>query len=778
MAQIKRLIGLLLICISTSAAATSIQVDGLRRVSSAAFYATLPGVQDRTAQPGFQVAEAIRALYATGLYQDVQVQQTPAGALLFEVQEYALIERVNVSGNKRIPTEALDAALERVGVVEGLSYQPSVLAQIQSELESQYAIQGRYDAVVDVSVEPLPQNRVAVIIAIEEGGAAAIRSIEIRGNDVFDSAELLRDTRLRARRVGDPLQLFSQRHQYDRDTYSGDLERISSYYYDRGYVRFNIENTQISLEPDLSGVHLLTEVYEGARYRWGAVTVSGDFAARETEIRAAVLPQEGEWFSRADLVSTQDRIIGILGDDGYLFANVEPQASVSDDELTVSINFVVRPGPLMYVRNIQFVGNQGTLDEVLRREMRIYEGDLARNSDIAASRRRLQQLGFFSVVNVNQLRVQDAEDQVDIVFSVLEDKSGNLQASLGFQPGVGIFGAVEFSQENFLGTGKSLALRSQVSNTTTTFSLNHVDPYFTQSGISRDLNLFYERTNWLDRNVETYGLDRWGGKFSLGRPVSDNSRLQVGLGFTQTQLYVGDKPPQEVTSFQADYGDRYDDWTLEMQWNYSDQIGSFYSTEGQRHNITGEATLPGSDLNYYRITYRGDYIQPVLPFDGYAIRLLGQAGYGNGFGETDRLPFYKHFYAGGPGTLRGYQERTVGPYSTELAGNEGSAVPFGGNLMLSSGMEFIVPMPLVRDKSQFRAAAFVDVGGAFTERCLAGNTDCAEGFSVDGLRASYGLDVVWRPIPMLPLRFIYANPIAPQDGDRLQRFQLSFWSNF
>lgn len=778
MAQIKRLIGLLLIVISASATATSIQVDGLRRVSSAAFFGSLPNVQDRTALPGFQAADAIRALYATGLYQDVQVLRTPTGELLFQVQEYALIERVNVSGNKRIPTEALDAALERVGVVEGLSYQPSVLAQIQSELESQYAIQGRYDAVVDVSVEPLPQNRVAIVISIEEGGAASIRSIEIRGNEVFDSTELLRDTRLRARRVGDPLQLFSQRHQYDRDTYAGDLERISSYYYDRGYVRFNIENTQVSLEPDLSGVHLLTELYEGERYRWGTVAVSGDFAGREDEIRAAILPVEGEWFSRAELVQTQDRIIQILGDDGYLFANVEPQANVSDDQLTVSLNFVVRPGPLMYVRNIHFVGNQGTLDEVLRREMRIYEGDLARNSAIAASRRRLQQLGFFSVVNVNQLRVQGSDNEVDIVFSVLEDKSGNLQASLGFQPGIGIFGALEFSQENFLGTGKSLALRSQVSNTTTIFSLNHVDPYFTQSGISRDLNLFYERTNWLDRRVETYGLDRWGGKFSLGRPISDNSRLQVGLGFTQTQLYVGDKPPQEVTLFQSDYGNQYDDWALEMQWNYSNQIGSFYSTEGQRHNITAEATLPGSDLNYYRVSYRGDYVQPVLPFDGYAVRVMGQAGYGNGFGGTDRLPFYKHFYAGGPGTVRGYQERSISPFSTVAPGNEGSAVPFGGNLMLSSGLEFIVPMPVVRDKSQFRAAAFVDVGGAFTERCLSGNAKCSEGFSVDGLRGSYGLDVVWRPIPMLPLRFIYAHPIAPQEGDRLQRFQLSFWSNF
>ncbi|MFY0664174.1 MAG: outer membrane protein assembly factor BamA [Natronospirillum sp.] len=778
MAHFKLLGGLCLLGVTLSAAvsATPIEVDGLRRVSTAAFLSSLPSVNDGRAVDGFDSGEAVRALYATGLYQDVAVYRADNGAYLFEVLEYSIIDRVSFSGNKRIPTEALDSALENVGVIEGQSYQPAVVAQIQSELESQYAIQGRYDARVDVSVEPLPQNRVAIIINIEEGAAAAIRSVELRGNEVFESSELLRETRLRPRRSGDLLQLFSRRHQYNRDEYSGDLERLSSFYYDRGYVRFNIENSQISLEPDLSGVHLLTEIFEGERYRWGNIAVTGEFQGREEEIRAAVQPVSGEWFSRAQMVATQNRIIEILGDDGYLYAGVEPQANVDDEDLLVDMTFVVRPGPLMYVRSIQFVGNQGTLDEVLRREMRIEEGGLARNGAITQSRRRLQQLGFFSVVNVRQQRVAGTEDQVDIIFSVLEDKSGNLQASVGFQPGVGMFGAVEFSQTNFLGTGKSLSLRSQFSQSTTILSLNHVDPYFTKSGISRDLNLFYERRN--NRDVETYGLDRWGGEFALGTPVGDNSRIKLGVGYTQTELYVGDKPPVEVTDFQSEYGSTYGDWTLELQWNYSDQIGSFYSTEGQRHNLSATVTVPGSDLSYYRLTYRGDYVQPVSPWDGFALRVLGQAGYGNGYGDTDRLPFYKNFFAGGPGTVRGYRERSVGPFSTTAAGNEGSSVPFGGNILFSSGVELVTPTPFFRDQSLYRTALFVDVGGVFTESCLSGNDQCDTSISADGLRASYGVDFVWRPVPMLPLRFIYALPLLEQEGDQLQRFQLSFWSNF
>ncbi|MCH8552327.1 MAG: outer membrane protein assembly factor BamA [Natronospirillum sp.] len=750
-------------------AARTVEVDGLRRVSTAAFLGTLPGVEGGRTTEDFDTGEAIRALYATGLFQDVQVYQTAAGAVLFEVAEYAVIDRVSYSGNSRIPSEVLDSALEDIEVVEGLSYQPAVLAEIQRELEGQYAAQGRYNASVNVSVDPLPQNRVAIIIDIDEGSAAAIRSIELRGNDLFESDEILRDTRLRARRPSDPLQLFSRRYEYDRDTYAGDLERINSYYLNRGYVRFNIDNSQISLEPDKSGVHLLTEISEGERYRWGEVSVSGSFAGFEDEIRAALRPVEGEWFNRSELVDTQNEILDILGDDGYLFAEAEPQASIDDSERIVDLEFVVRPGNQMFVRHIHFEGNQGTLDEVLRREMRIFEGELARRSDIATSRRRLQQLGFFRQVNVSQDRVPGTENQVDITFTVEEDQTGTVQASLGFQPGVGMFSSLEFRQDNFLGTGKNVSLKGQFGQDSTIFNLSHEDPYFTKSGISRDLSVFYERTNWLNRNVATYGLDRWGGEFILGRPVGNNSRISAGVGFTQHDLYLGDFPPVEVTDFVDENGRNYADWTTELRWDYSDQIGSFYATEGQRHRLNLSVTIPGSDLNYYRLSYRGDYVQPLNDGGDYALRFLGQAGYGAGYGDTSQLPFYKNFYAGGPGTVRGYRDRTVSPFGTNPEGATISPRPLGGDALLSTGAELIIPTPLARDQSVFRTAVFTDVGAAF-------NT--ADGLEPDDFRASYGIDLVWRPIPMLPLRFIYARPILEQDGDELDRFRFTFWSNF
>ncbi|WP_167855887.1 outer membrane protein assembly factor BamA [Natronospirillum operosum] len=756
------------VVVADSHAARNIEVDGLRRVSMAAFLSTLPGVEDGRATEDFSAAEAIQALYGTGLFQDIRVYTTEAGNILFEVAEYSVIDRVSVSGNSRIPTEVLDAALEDLDVVEGLSYQPAILAEIRRELEAQYSSQGRYNARVDVSVDPLPQNRVAVIIEIDEGSPAAIRSIELRGNESYDADEILRDTRLRPRRHGDPLQLFARRYEYNRDTYAGDLETINSYYLNRGHVRFNIDNTQISLEPDLSGVHLLTEISEGERYRWGEVGVSGEFLEYEDEIRAAVIPESGEWFSRAELVDTQDAIINILGNEGYLFAEAEPQASIDDSELTVDLEFVVRPGNQMTVRHIRFEGNQGTLDEVLRREMRIFEGEIARSNDIATSRRRLQQLGFFRQVNVSRERVSGTDDQVDILFTVEEDQTGNVQASLGFQPGVGMFSALEFRQDNFLGTGKNVSVRGQFGTSSTVFNLSHEDPYFTKSGISRDLSVFYERTNWLDRDVATYGLDRWGGEFILGRPFGNNSRVSAGLGFTQHDLYLGDFPPTEVTDFVADYGRNYADWTGELRWDYSDQIGSFYATEGQRHRVNLSVTLPGSDLNYYRLTYRGDTVHPLGNGD-YALRFLGQAGYGMGYGDTDRLPFYKNFYAGGPGTVRGYRDRTISPYGTNPPNATIEERPLGGNAFISTGAELIIPTPMARDQSVFRTALFTDVGAAF-------NTD--DGLPTDEFRASYGVDVVWRPIPMLPLRFIYAQPIMPQDGDDTESFRFTFWSNF
>ncbi len=750
-------------------AARSIEVDGLRRVSTAAFLGSLPGVEAGRTTEDFDAGEAIRSLYATGLFQDVQVYQTETGAILFEVAEYAVIDRVSYSGNSRVPSEALDAALEDIEVVEGLSYQPAVLAEIQRELEAQYAAQGRYNASVDVSVDPLPQNRIAILIDIDEGSAAAIRSIELRGNTVFESDEILRDTRLRPRRSKDPLQLFSRRYEYNRDTYAGDLERINSYYLNRGYVRFNIDNSQISLEPDKSGVHLLTEISEGERYRWGEITVSGRFAGFEEEIRAAVQLQQGEWFNRSELVDTQDAIINILGDDGYLYAEVEPQTVIDDSQRVVDLEFVVRPGNQMYVRHIHFEGNQGTLDEVLRREMRVFEGGLARRNDIANSRRRLQQLGFFRQVSVSQARVAGSSDLVDLTYTVEEDQTGTVQASVGFQPGVGIFSSLEFRQDNFIGSGKNVSLKGQFGQDSTTFNLSHEDPYFTKGGISRDLSVFYERTNWLNRNVATYGLDRWGGEFILGTPIGNNGRLSAGLGFTRHDLYLGSFPPLEVTDFVADHGQSYDDWTTEVRWNYSNQIGSFYATEGQQHRVSLSVTIPGSDLNYYRLSYRGDYVQPLDADGDFALRFLGQAGYGAGYGDTDRLPFYKNFYAGGPGTVRGYRDRSVSPFGTNPGGAMISPRPIGGDALLSTGAELLLPTPLAQDQSVFRTALFTDVGAAFNS---------GDGLSPDDFRASYGIDLVWRPIPMLPLRFIYARPILEQDGDDTETFRFTFWSNF
>ncbi len=758
----------------TGLAGYDLTVSGLRRVSTAAFLNSLSGVSenedgDIVATGAFSIPDSIRALYETRLFRDIEVYtDRDARRVRFVVTEFPTIDRVTVNGNERIPDQAIDQALESLDVVEGQSYRASVLSVIRRELESQYALQGRYNARVDVSVDPLPQNRVAVVIDIQEGQAAAIRSIELRGNETFPADEILADTQLRPRRTGDPLQLFRRRYEYNRQAYAGDLETINSFYLDRGYVRFGLENSHVSLEPDLTGVHLLTEINEGRRYRWGAVSVSGQFAGFEEEIRAAVRPVEDTWFNRSELVDTQDEILTILGNDGYLFAEAEPRVTIDDEALTVDLQLVVRPGPQVTVRTISFTGNQGTLDEVLRREMRVVEGGLARRDDIAASRRRLQQLGFFSQVQVDQQRVGGSADQIDLEFSVVEDESGNIQASLGFQPGVGIFSAIEFSQENFLGTGKSISLSSQFGQDSSRFNLEHTDPYFTQGGISRDLTAFYERTNWLDRSVATYGIDRWGGEFALGAPLTDNSRLSLGIGYTQNDLYLGSYPPDQVTSFASANGNSYGDWTSELAWSYNDQIGSFYATEGQRHRVALSLTLPGSDLSYYRLTYQGSRVWPT-GLDGFAFRWLGQAGYGSGYGDDDTLPFYRNFYAGGPGTVRGFREQSVSPLGEYEDTPPITPRPIGGNSLLSTGAELLIPTPIARDQSVFRTALFADTGLAF---------DANGGVPLDRFRASVGVDVVWRPIPLLPLRFIYARPVLEQPGDDVETFKFTFWSNF
>lgn len=759
-----------------AAAAAAIEVSGLRRVSTEAFLGSLPGVVGGQASQDFRPAEAIRALYATGLYTNIQVFMQPTGEILFEVTEHPVIDEVSFEGNSRIPSELLEAALADIDVVVGLSYQPAVLADIQRELEAQYSAQGRYDAQVTVRVDPLPQNRVRILIEIDEGSPASIRSIQLRGNLSYPSREILRETRLRARREADPLQVFSRRHEYDRDTFAGDLERISSFYLDRGHIRFRIENSQVSLETDKSGVHLLTELTEGAQYQWGVVTVSGDFAGFDDDIKAAIVPTQDALFSRSELVATQDAILNILGDDGYLFATVDPQVLVDDDALTVELDLVVRPNQQVFVRHIIFEGNQGTLDEVLRREMRLSEGELARRTAIADSRRSLQQLGFFRQVRISQERVSDSVDQIDLRFIVEEEQTGNLQASLGFQVGAGVFSALEFSQDNFLGTGKNVFLRGQFGQTSTIFNLTHEDPYFTRGGISRELSVFYERTNWLDRTAVSYGLDRWGGEFILGRPLGRNSRLAAGVGFTEHLLYISEQAgaprsdvPLEVTDFRDDFGDRYADWTAEFRWSLNNQIGSFYATEGQRHRINLSVTLPGSDLNYYRLQYRGETVLPLGQSDDYALRLLAQAGYGSGYGEVGRLPFYQNFFAGGPTSVRGYEDRSLSPFAVGQDGSTLTDQPFGGDALIALGSELLIPMPFVQDQSVFRTALFVDAGAAF---------NASSGLQWEDVSSAYGVDVVWRPVPILPLRFIVSRPLVDRSNNQAQNFRFTVWSQF
>ena len=759
-----------------AAAAAAIEVSGLRRVSTEAFLGSLPGVAGGQASQDFRPAEAIRALYATGLYTNIQVFMQPTGEILFEVTEHPVIDEVSFEGNSRIPSELLEAALADIDVVVGLSYQPAVLADIQRELEAQYSAQGRYDAQVTVRVDPLPQNRVRILIEIDEGSPASIRSIQLRGNLSYPSREILRETRLRARREADPLQVFSRRHEYDRDTFAGDLERISSFYLDRGHIRFRIENSQVSLETDKSGVHLLTELTEGAQYQWGVVTVSGDFAGFDDDIKAAIVPTQDALFSRSELVATQDAILNILGDDGYLFATVDPQVLVDDDALTVELDLVVRPNQQVFVRHIIFEGNQGTLDEVLRREMRLSEGELARRTAIADSRRSLQQLGFFRQVRISQERVSDSVDQIDLRFIVEEEQTGNLQASLGFQVGAGVFSALEFSQDNFLGTGKNVFLRGQFGQTSTIFNLTHEDPYFTRGGISRELSVFYERTNWLDRTAVSYGLDRWGGEFILGRPLGRNSRLAAGVGFTEHLLYISEQAgaprsdvPLEVTDFRDDFGDRYADWTAEFRWSLNNQIGSFYATEGQRHRINLSVTLPGSDLNYYRLQYRGETVLPLGQSDDYALRLLAQAGYGSGYGEVGRLPFYQNFFAGGPTSVRGYEDRSLSPFAVGQDGSTLTDQPFGGDALIALGSELLIPMPFVQDQSVFRTALFVDAGAAF---------NASSGLQWEDVSSAYGVDVVWRPVPILPLRFIVSRPLVDRSNNQAQNFRFTVWSQF
>ena len=759
---------------------SDIRVNGLQRVSAGSVFGALPLNVGDQADDG-RLVESTRSLFKTGFFQDINLSRD-GNVLIINVVERPSVSSIEIEGNKAISTEDLMKGLKQSGLAEGEIFQRATLEGVRNELQRQYVAQGRYSAEVDAEVVPQPRNRVALKIKINEGTVAAIQHINIVGNNVFDDETL---GQLFELKTTNWLSFFKNDDKYAREKLSGDLERLRSYYLDRGYINMDIASTQVSITPDKKHVYITVNINEGEKYTVRDVKLSGDLKVPEDQVKSLLLVQPGQVFSRKVMTTTSELITRRLGNEGYTFANVNGVPQPNDEDHTVDIMFVVDPGKRAYVNRINYRGNTKTEDEVLRREMRQMEGGWASTYLIDQSKTRLERLGFFKEANVETPAVPGTDDQVDVNYTVEEQASGSITASVGFAQSAGLILGGSISQNNFLGTGNKVSIGLTRSEYQSRYNFGFVDPYWTADGVSLGYNAFYRTTNYddLDVDVASYAVDSLGAGVNVGYPISETSRLTFGLSVQQDKIKTGTYTVDEIFDFLEKEGDSsFLNFKASAGWSESTLNKGVLATRGHSQSLTLEATTPGSDLSFFKLDYRGQLFKPIT--NDYTLRLHTELGYGDGYGSTSGLPFYENYYAGGFNSVRGFKDSSLGPRSTPSQANaaRGTAtdpdqdpLPFGGNVLVQGGVELLFPLPFVKDQRSLRTSVFWDMGNVYDTNC-GSKPDC-EKFGLSGLASSVGLGVTW--ITALgPLSFSLAMPVKKPDDADTQVFQFSLGQTF
>ncbi|HQV40580.1 MAG TPA: outer membrane protein assembly factor BamA [Moraxellaceae bacterium] len=743
-----------------------IRLEGLARLSAASVYASLPvSAGDRVDDT--RLAEVLRALFKTGNFEDVQVGRD-GDVLVIRLTERPEIVSLDIKGNKSIEKDNLLKGLKSAGLAEGMVFQRSVLDHVKRELERQYIAQGRYGASIVVEAKAKPRNRVALNIQIEEGKPARISGINFVGNKVFNDEELRSIFQLRPTHF---TSFYKNDDKYSREKLQGDLERLRSWYMDRGYVNFVVNSTQVTLTADKKDVFIDLNISEGEQFRFGEIRIAGELTVSEDILKRLLLVRKDDIFNQGGITNTSKLMTRRLGNDGYIFGEVNGVPDIHDDTKVADVTFFVNPGKRAYVRRVNFNGNMKTDDQVLRREMRQFEGALASSEKLDLSKLRLQRLGYFEEVTIDTPRVPGVSDQVDVNVSVKEQPSGTIGASIGFSQGAGMIFSANVSQTNFLGTGNRFSIALNRSETQDSYNLSFVDPYFTLDGVSRGYNLFYRVTKFDARNVSNYVTNSMGGNMSFGYPIDENESINFSIGLDKTDITKGTLASKLVTDFVNTEGDRYLNYTASLSWGRNTLNRGMFADRGISQSVGAEFSLPGSDLSYYKLSYKGQLFIPLG--DTWVTRLHTSLGYGDSYGDTSRLPFYKNYFAGGFGSVRGYSDNTLGAKSCSivLCPNDPYPEVVGGNILIEGGAELIVPTPFAAGNRQLRTVLFYDIGNAYDTS--------VPGYGVDLslLRSSVGVNLQWLTA-IGPLSFSLSRPLNKQADDDTQAFQFTIGQGF
>jgi outer membrane protein insertion porin family len=782
-----------------------IKVEGLQRISEGTVYNYLPVNIGDTLDTRHE-QEAIKALFATGFFRDIELRRD-GNTLVVVVYERPSIESFTITGNKDIKTEDLQRSLRNVGLAQGKTFDRSVLEEVTSYLTDQYFSRGKYAVQVKTDVVDVPGNKVKISIEVVEGKRAKIRQINVVGDTIYKEDDLLKEFELK---TPNWLSWYRQDDRYSRESLQGDLEKLRSYYQDRGYANFDIESTQVAIAPEKDDIFITINVKEGKVYTVGEVKIAGKMVVPEAQLKQLLLVQPGQTYSRRLITQTQELMSLRLGQDGYAFAKIDPVPQENEKDNTVNLTFFVDPGNRAYVRRIDFNNTSAIDDEVLRREMRQLEGSYLSNALLDRSKERLQRLPYIEKVEFETQPVPGTPDLVDVDFDIKEGLPGQFSGGIGYSASQGAILNGSFVHSNFMGSGQRLAMEVQGGKYSKVYSISHTDPYTNIDGVARTFSLQYRDITQYVSASSDFSTKTFMAALNFGYPISEFQSVQWGVAAQKSDLitnefgsaaeavnwvknngnpYTRDLVQQTIDPVTGQvidvtttlYGTKYNTYELTTGWSYDTRNRALFATRGTRHSIGLSTTIPGtSDVEYYMVSY--DYLQLLPVYHQWTLAFAGDLAYGNTLGSnTTALPPYKQFFAGGPDTVRGFRESRLGP--KDSFGN-----PYGGNLKVTGRVELIFPVP-DKWRASARISAFYDIGNVFSQGMgihFVGTdrvTPVDYNFDINELKQSTGIAVQWLA-PLGIFRFSYAFPLNKTKsegvlyGDETEGFQFTVGSAF
>ena len=781
---------------------SDIRIIGLQRVSTGSIFNVIPiSVGDKI--DSRKSNDIVKSLFSTEQFDDIQIGKD-GNTLIITVTERPSISAIDISGNKALKTEQLMESLDGVGIKEGEVYKRSTLEKVKSELVRSYASNGRYGAGVQIEEVIKPRNRIEINIEVDEGKSATIKKINIIGNEIYTNEELIDGFELSE---GSFFSFLANDNQYSREKLKGDIETLESFYRNRGYLKFSIESSQISLSRDKKSIFITFNVNEGDKYKINDVDVVGDIPFEEAIYKDIVESLKDTTYSQAQITGIEEYFINILGNRGYAFAEVAGNPEIDEESNEVKLIFSVQPGNRTYTRKILFTGNNITQDQVLRREMRQFEGAWTSDNAIEAGKVRLERLGYFKEVSVETIPVPGTDDQIDISYSVEEETTGSIGGNIGYSD-FGLMLGFNLQEQNFLGSGNTVGIGINKNIYSEMYNISYMNPYATRDGVSLGYNLYFRETDYGEFNVANYLTNSNGFGAQFGYPISDITRLGFNITYDKTDIDVGSLPAREIYDFVSAEGNIFETLSAQLSWQRVTLNRGLFPTDGASTVLSFSSTIPGSDLSYYRLNVRQRYYQPLT--QNLVFGFQGELGYLNAYGDTEETPFFQNFYAGGPRSLRGFESNTLGPRSTdapcyEFNYAEGTCpnlldidgdgeldtpyynpyanqtsryrdAPIGGNIKIEGSLQLIFKLPFIEDQRSLRSAFFFDFGNVFSDNCKDYQINCAKP-SIEDLRYSYGVGVTWIT-GFGPLSLAIAKPANAGPQERTEEFQFTVGNVF